>query len=84
MKTHKQVILLLLITITTSSCASFKIAASRFQPAVIECYSGERLLYKGESTDRVIIEKEVYYFTDKKTGFLKAIKGDCILSYPPS
>jgi len=51
--------------------------------AFVECYSGERLIYKGESTGKVSNSEssDGYYFVDKETGKLKEVSGNCIITY---
>ena len=51
--------------------------------AVITCYSGGTVIYKGESTGKVLSEQssDGYYFVDKKTGAMMEIAADCVFKY---
>lgn len=52
-------------------------------PAHIECYSGGKLIYKGQSTGKVVSEanSDGYYFRDQADGLLKEVSGNCIITY---
>ena len=51
--------------------------------ADIVCYSGGKMIYKGESTGKVLSEKssDGYYFVDKRTGAMMEIAADCVFKY---
>lgn len=51
--------------------------------AYVKCYSGEALIFDGESTGKVISEvnSDGYAFRDKKDGKLKEVSGNCIIEY---
>lgn len=51
--------------------------------ANIKCYSGEKLIYEGESTGKVQSEanSDGYNFVDKKNGKLKEVSGNCVIEY---
>lgn len=51
--------------------------------ATIECYSGGKLIYKGESTGKVASESrsDGYFFRELKTGKLKEVSGNCVITY---
>ncbi len=49
-------------------------------PQHIQCYSGGKLIYEGDSTGKVLNEdrSDGYYFKDKATDKLVEISADCI------
>lgn len=51
--------------------------------ATIKCYSGEKLIYEGESTGKVRSEEnsDGYYFKDKNDNQLKEVSGNCVIVY---
>jgi hypothetical protein len=51
--------------------------------AKVDCYSGERLIYSGESTGKVSNSEssDGYYFIDKSDNKLKEVSGNCIITY---
>ncbi len=51
--------------------------------ASVKCYSGNILIYEGESTGIVSnsTESDGYYFIDKKDNLLKEVSGNCIITY---
>jgi len=51
--------------------------------ATIECYSGAMLIYKGESTGKIISEEssDGYSFVDKETNKLVEVSGNCVIRY---
>ena len=51
--------------------------------AKIECYSGTKLIYKGQSTGKISSEEhsDGYSFVDKKTGKLTEVSGNCVITY---
>jgi hypothetical protein len=53
-------------------------------PATIECYSGEKLIYRGKSTGKTANPEggsDGYQFMDAKTGWLTEVSGNCIVTY---
>lgn len=52
-------------------------------PAWVECYSGDRLVYSGFSSGKVISEQgsDGYFFQDKKTGKAIEVSGTCVFYY---
>lgn len=51
--------------------------------ASVKCYSGERLIYEGESTGKVSSSEssDGYYFVDKADQKLKEVSGNCVITY---
>ena len=51
--------------------------------AGILCYSGGEIIYKGESTGKILSEKnsDGYYFVDKRSGAMMEIAADCVFKY---
>lgn len=51
--------------------------------AVVTCYSGDMLIFKGESTGKVSNsnQSDGYYFIDKSDGNLKEVSGNCVVVY---
>ena len=51
--------------------------------AKIDCYSGTKLIYSGQSTGKVSSEKnsDGYNFIDKETGRLREVSGNCVIDY---
>jgi hypothetical protein len=51
--------------------------------ASVKCYSGNILIYEGESTGKVSNPEgsDGYYFVDKKDNLLKEVSGNCIITY---
>ena len=51
--------------------------------AKIKCYSGDTLIFEGESTGKINSEanSDGYYFVDKSDNKLKEVSGNCIIEY---
>lgn len=51
--------------------------------AVVTCYSGDKLIFQGESTGKVSnsAQSDGYYFIDKSDGKLKEVSGNCVVVY---
>jgi hypothetical protein len=51
--------------------------------AQVECWSGGRSIFKGESTGKVSSEEnsDGYYFIDKATGSPMEVSGNCVIRY---
>ncbi|AUR87484.1 membrane lipoprotein [Vibrio phage 1.101.O._10N.261.45.C6] len=51
--------------------------------ARVECYSGEKLIYSGTSTGKVISEanSDGYAFRDSTTKSLMEVSGNCVITY---
>jgi len=77
--------ILVVIALTFIGCtdaAKGKISAYGGTATVV-CYSGERLIYSGESTGKVSnsAESDGYYFIDKADNKLKEVSGNCVITY---
>lgn len=51
--------------------------------ARVTCWSGNTVIYEGESTGKVLNEKDSdgYFFKDKADGNLKEVSGNCVIVY---
>lgn len=51
--------------------------------AHIECYSGEKLIYSGDSTGKVSNsdQSDGYFFKDKDTRKFMEVSGNCVITY---
>ena len=51
--------------------------------ASVLCYSGEKLIYQGESTGKVSNSEssDGYYFIDRADNKLKEVSGNCVITY---
>jgi hypothetical protein len=51
--------------------------------AKVECYSGGKLIYSGESSGKISSESQSdgYNFIDKKTGYFMEVSGNCVITY---
>ncbi len=76
-------ITLLALTITGCTDASWGRMSALGNSAKVKCYSGELLIYEGESTGKVknSEQSDGYYFVDKADGKLKEVSGNCIVEY---
>lgn len=77
--------LFFIAVIMTTACTDAqqgKISALGGSASVL-CYSGERLIYQGESTGKVANSQssDGYYFIDKADSKLKEVSGNCIITY---
>ena len=52
-------------------------------PASVQCWSGEKLIYEGRSTGKVISEEnsDGYFFRDAETDEMMEVSGNCIITY---
>ncbi len=70
-------------------CSSLQSSWTRFTaniantPAFVECYSGGKLIFRGESATKPISERDSdgYFFKDAQTEKFVEISGDCIFTY---
>lgn len=51
--------------------------------ARVKCYSGDTVIYEGESTGKVKSEErsDGYFFKDKASGLLMEVSGNCVITY---
>lgn len=51
--------------------------------ASVKCYSGEKLIFDGVSTGKVVSEanSDGYAFRDSSDGKLKEVSGNCVIEY---
>ncbi len=80
----KLAITLSLIALTTGCTdAAFDKMTNFGGSALVKCYSGEKLIYDGKSTGKVISESnsDGYAFRDSSDGKLKEVSGNCIITY---
>ena len=80
MKSYLLVVLLILSGCTDGVIGKIKSYGSG---ADIICYSGGKIIYKGESTGKVLSEQssDGYYFVDKRSGAMMEIAADCVFKY---
>ncbi len=77
------------ISLPLVGCSSVQSDWTRFTanavnaPAFVECYSGGKLIFKGESATKPISERDSdgYFFKDAQSRKFVEISGDCIFSY---
>lgn len=79
----KHLVLLFLILIAGCTDATWSKFVSYGDSATIVCYSGGRVIYRGQSTGKVISEanSDGYYFKDKSDDLFKEVSGNCIITY---
>jgi hypothetical protein len=77
--------ILIIITLFLTACtdAQFGKISALGGSAKVVCYSGDLLIYEGESTGKVSnsSQSDGYYFIDKKDNKLKEVSGNCIITY---
>ncbi len=78
-------VLLIIVMLFAMGCTDAKIASymAYGETAKIECWSGGKVTYSGESTGAVatINGSDGWQFEDIKTKELVRISGDCIIRY---
>jgi hypothetical protein len=78
-------VIFVVLMLTFTGCTDATIAKFKAygDSAVIECYSGEKLIYKGRSTGKVVNPEgsDGYQFMDAKTEELTEVSGNCIVTY---
>lgn len=69
-----------IVSCTDAGCGKLTSLGSS---ARVECFSGGKLIYSGESTGKVLSEKnsDGYYFKDKLDGKMKEVSGNCVIVY---
>lgn len=81
----KKIMILILFIGCLMSCtdATYSKFTALGDPAYIKCYSGELLIYEGQSTGAVENEtnSDGYYFRDKADNKLKMVSGNCVITY---
>ena len=81
----KKTLLTLGLVVLVSGCTDATLGklSSYGGSATVECYSGERLIYRGDSTGKVSNSEssDGYYFVDKSDNKLKEVSGNCIITY---
>ncbi len=80
-----KLIVVLLISISTVGCTDAE--RSKFfnygKSAEVKCYSGDRLIYSGYSSGKVVSydDSNGYMFRTKDTGTLMKVSGNCVIKY---
>jgi len=78
-----KVYVLFFVLLSSLACTdTFMAGVSAYgDPATIECYSGNKLIYKGESTGKVSspAQSDGYRFMEKATGRLVEVSGNCVI-----
>lgn len=72
-----------LVLLVGCSDAKFEKATNFGGNAKIECWSGSIKIFDGISTGKIENEEQSdgYYFKDKSDGKLKAVSGNCVITY---
>ena len=83
MKLYMFILIILSLILVSCTDAERGKFASLGNLAIIECYSGEKLIYSGKSTGKVQSESnsDGYYFRDEKSGKLMEVSGNCVITY---
>lgn len=80
----KKFVCLMAIVVALSGCTDAGIAkmVSYGNTSLVQCYSGERLIYEGTSTGKVSNESssDGYFFEDSATGLLMEVSGNCVIT----
>jgi hypothetical protein len=81
----KSIVLVTVLLATLTACTDAmqgKISAFGGS-ANVTCYSGDKLIYQGESTGKVSNSEssDGYYFIDKADNKLKEVSGNCVITY---
>lgn len=63
--------------------AGFEKLTNYGNSARVTCWSGDVIIYDGESTGKVSSEQnsDGYFFKDKSDGNLKEVSGNCVIVY---
>lgn len=71
----------LLLVLTSCSDAKRGKIMSWGSSRSIKCYSGEKIIYDGVSTGKILSEtnSDGYYFTEKGTNKLLEVSGNCVI-----
>ncbi len=80
----KKIIAIVFFGTILSGCTDAELSSfdTLSNPEHVQCYSGGKLIYEGDSTGKVLsVEKsDGYYFRDKATQKLVEISADCIFT----
>lgn len=80
----KKFVCLMAVVVALSGCTDAGMAkiASYGNTSLVQCYSGERLIYEGQSTGKVSTEanSDGYFFEDAATGLLMEVSGNCVIT----
>lgn len=80
----KKFVCLVAIVVALSGCTDAGMAklASYGNNSLVQCYSGERLIFEGTSTGKVSNEanSDGYFFEDSATGLLMQVSGNCVIT----
>ncbi|MGL4353031.1 MAG: hypothetical protein ACRCTP_03695 [Aeromonas popoffii] len=79
------VVVAALLILTGCSDAARSKMTNRFvgEEASVKCYSGDKLIYDGVSTGKILTEQssDGYYFREKVSGDLVEVSGNCVIRY---
>ena len=82
---HKSKMILLVLATLLSGCTDGTLGQiyALGGSATIQCYSGVKLIYEGQSTGKVksSSSSDGYYFVDKSDSKLKEVSGNCVITY---
>lgn len=81
----KKLITVAAVIVGLSGCtdAGFAKITSMGDSARVKCWSGDTVIFDGESTGKVISEQnsDGYFFKDKADNRLKEVSGNCVIEY---
>ena len=79
----KAIGLLALLMLAGCTDTQFRKITSLGKSGTIECWSGGKLIFRGESTGKISSEQnsDGYYFKDKSDNRLKEVSGNCVIDY---
>jgi hypothetical protein len=76
---------LVVLALTVSACTDGQLGKVRAlgTPGHVACYSGERVIFDGNSTGKISNSRESdgYYFLDAATNKLVEVSGNCVITY---
>jgi hypothetical protein len=86
MNPKKLLVVLVLASATTlTGCMDVFVGKVRSYggQAMVTCYSGEKVIYKGKSTGKVTSpdNSDGYQFVAESDGRLKEVSGNCVIDY---
>ncbi len=85
MKENMKYLIVFTAFLTLSGCTDAHMSkmTNLGNSANIKCYSGEKLIFEGNSTGKVVSEanSDGYAFRDMTDNRLKEVSGNCIISY---
>ena len=78
-------LLLVVLALFVSACTDGQLGkvAALGQPGHVTCYSGEKVIFDGNSTGKITNshESDGYFFLDALTNKLVEVSGNCVITY---